>query len=102
MGMDSTLTVDGEDINNYKSRARFKKTFKKNKDGKFEPINIQCYYEEGYGELSLNIDLIDFDKSYTYEIENEDCLDFDLNEAVEELNLSKDLNKIRVHIYTYW
>lgn len=75
MGMDSILEVNGEVKDNSKNSAKFKETFKRQKNGKFKPINIFCSYEEGYGEQDLNIVLKDFNKCYTFTMAKDDTVD---------------------------
>lgn len=105
--MNNTLTVNGYKENNYKNRANFEETFKRQEDGKFKDIKIHCGYETGYEELTLMIILKDFDRCYEYTLNydgydgwTEYFLNFDLNQAIEEIKPSKNINEIRVHIYT--
>lgn len=114
MGLKSTLCVNGVCEDNYKNSAEFREVCKRNKEGKFEPIHIECYYFAKYGIMNLKVYLEDFNKIFVF-IMNEDPddeddvefgyqidLQFDLNKEVDKLNPLKDKDEVRVCIFTCW
>lgn len=111
MGMDSQLEACGQFVDNYKCGGILKFSFERENNGRFKPLNIKCWYETGYGFIYLRICLIDFYKTYIYELsyytkEMDDPdsaeyeITFNLNNAINKINPSKDCDKVNVCIFT--
>lgn len=108
--MDSTLIVCDEEKDNYKCRAEQHFTFVRNEYGHFEPINIVCDYETGYGLIYLRICLINFKKVYIYALDyyntlySTDHADYQicfyLNDIVNKIDPSKTYHELEVCIFT--